>query len=233
MPQVTSIANQAVFDLPRLVAQQEGLCAQEAIEVVFLPHTPWDAQRPPETDPGQVSPFWHYTPFEAGEAAAFNAYEWGQIWRAQASSIGGRIVTRRPAIVSQAIVVRPDSPITHVQALRQQPMAVNFHAGSHYLTRQLLEGFLEREAITVVHVGQAPGRHQAMWEGRVDAATVMEPYIALAEKQGCHVLAEASYVGAEILSPALDTETAHGVYSVAGRCRCPGRYRWRTTASYA
>ena len=70
---------------------------------------------------------------------------------------------------------------------------------------------MEREAITVVHVGQAPGRYRALWEGRVDAVTVMEPYIALAEKQGCHVLAEAFYVGAEILSPALDTETATGV----------------------
>ncbi len=57
MPHVTSIANQAVFDLPWLVAQQEGLFAREGIEVVFLPQTPWDAQRPPETDPGQVPPF--------------------------------------------------------------------------------------------------------------------------------------------------------------------------------
>jgi NitT/TauT family transport system substrate-binding protein len=159
MAQVTSIANQAVFDLPWLVARQEGLFAQEGIEVAFLAQTPWDAQRPPETDPGQVPPFWQYTPFEAQEAVAFNACEWGQVRRAQASTIGGRIVMLRPAIVSQAIVVRPNSPITHVQALRHQPIAVNFHAGSHYLTLQLLEGFLEREAITVVHVGQAPGRY--------------------------------------------------------------------------
>jgi hypothetical protein len=68
MAQVTSIANQAVFDLPWLVARQEGLFAQEGIEVVFLPRTPWDAERPLETDPGQVPPFWRYTPFEAQEA---------------------------------------------------------------------------------------------------------------------------------------------------------------------
>jgi NitT/TauT family transport system substrate-binding protein len=212
MAQVTSIANQAVFDLPWLVARQEGLFAQQGIDVVFLPQTPWDAQRPVETDPGQVPPFWQYTPFEAQEAVAFNACEWGQVRRAHASTIGGRIVTLRPAIVSQALVVRPDSPITHVQALRHKPIAVNFHAGSHYLTLQLLDGFLERQAIQVVHVGQAPGRYRAMWEGRVEATTVMEPYIALAEKQGCHILAEAVYVGAELLSPSLDTETAQGVY---------------------
>jgi NitT/TauT family transport system substrate-binding protein len=81
----------------------------------------------------------------------------------------------------------------------------------------LLEGFMEREAIRVVHVGQAPGRYRALWEGRVDAATVMEPYIALAEKQGGHVLAEGVYVGAEILSPALDTATATGLYRAITR----------------
>jgi len=115
------------------------------------------------------------------------------------------------AVLSQFVVLT-GSPITHVQALRHTPIAVNFHAGSHYLTLQLLEGFLEREAMQVVHVGQAPGRYRAMWEGRVEATTVMEPYIALAEKQGCHVLAEAVYVGAELLAPTLDTETANSVY---------------------
>ena len=184
MQQVTSIANQAVFDLPWLVARQEGFFAQEGLEVVFLPQIPWEAHRPLETDPEHVPPFWQYTRFEARQAMAFNACEWGQVRRAQASTIGGRIVMLRPAVVSQAIIVRPDSPITHVQALRHRPIAVNFHAGSHYLTLQLLEGFMEREAITVVHVGQAPGRYRALWEGRVDAVTVMEPYIALAEKQG-------------------------------------------------
>ena len=45
MPTVTSIANQAVFDLPWLVAQEAGLFAQEGLEVVFLPQTPWEAIR--------------------------------------------------------------------------------------------------------------------------------------------------------------------------------------------
>jgi NitT/TauT family transport system substrate-binding protein len=100
MRQVTSIAHQAIFDLPWLLARQEGLFAREGIEVVFLPQTPRDAQRPLETDPEQVTPFWQYTPFEAQEAVAFNACEWGQVRRAPASTIGGRIVTLRPAIVS-------------------------------------------------------------------------------------------------------------------------------------
>jgi len=39
--------------------------------------------------------------------------------------------------------------------LRNKTIAVNFHAGSHFLTLQLLEGFMAREEIKVVHMGQA------------------------------------------------------------------------------
>ena len=122
MPQVTSIANQAVFDLPWLVGQQEGLFAQEDLEVVFLPQTSWDAQRPPNRARAGAALLAVYA-LRSAEAVAFNACEWGQVRRAHASTIGGRIVTLRPAIVSQAIVVRPESPITHVQAMRHTPIA--------------------------------------------------------------------------------------------------------------
>ena len=47
---------------------------------------------------------------------------------------------------------------------------VDAEALSHYLTLQLLEGFMEREAIRVVHLGQAERRYQAMRDGEVDAA---------------------------------------------------------------
>src|SRR5918992_260196 len=201
MKRVANEFSQAVFNLPWLVAQEEGLFAPEGIEVEFLRARQWDPSRAPESDPRQVDPFWRHAPFEERAAAAFNACEWGQVHRSQISTVGGRIIQLRAAVACQAIFVPPDSAITHPQALRHKTIAVNFHAGSHYLTLQLLEGFMEREAITVVHVGQAPGRYRAMWEGRVDATTVMEPYIALAEKQGCAVLAEGVYVGAEILAP--------------------------------
>jgi hypothetical protein len=38
----------------------------------------------------------------------------------------------------------------------------------------------------VVHLGQAALRYQAMMNGTVDAAMLMEPFIALAEKHGCY-----------------------------------------------
>src|SRR5918912_318511 len=207
MKKVTNEYSQAVFNLPWLVAQEEGLFAAEGIEVEFLRARQWDAQRAPEPDPTKVDPFWRHAPFEEQATASFNACEWGQIRRSTDTTVGGRIVQLRAAIACQTILVRPDSPITHPQALRNKTIAVNFHAGSHYLTLQLLEGFMAREEIKVVHLGQARLRYQAMLDGSVDAAALMEPYIALAEKAGCNLIMEAHYAGSEIASPDLDDET--------------------------
>jgi NitT/TauT family transport system substrate-binding protein len=208
MKKVTNEYSQAVFNLPWLVAQEEGLFAAEGIEVEFLRARQWAADRAPEPDPAQVNPFWRHAPFEEQATASFNACEWGQIRRSNDTTVGGRIVNLRAAIACQSIFVRPDSPIIHPQALRHNTIAVNFHAGSHYLTLQLLEGFMAREEIQVVHLGQAQLRFQAMLNGTVDAAMLMEPFIALAEKRGCHEIVEGFYVGSEMFAPHLERDTA-------------------------
>jgi NitT/TauT family transport system substrate-binding protein len=211
MKKVTNEFSQAVFNLPWLVAQEEGLFAREGVEVEFLRSRQWDPTRAPEADPRQVDPFWRHAPFEERAAASFNACEWGQIHRSKISEVGGRIVQLRATVACQTIFVPPGSPITHPQALRQKTIAVNFHAGSHYLTLQLLEGFMERQAIRVVHLGQAQRRYEAMRDGTVDAAMLMEPYITLAEKQGCQEILEGYYIGSEMFAPDLDADTAAGL----------------------
>jgi NitT/TauT family transport system substrate-binding protein len=208
MKRIANEFSQAVFNLPWLVAQEAEIFAPEGIEVEFLRARQWDPTRAPEPDPRQVDPFWRHAPFEERAAAAFNACEWGQVHRSQISAVGGRIIQLRAAVACQAIFVRPNSAITHPQALRDKTIAVNFHAGSHYLTLQLLEGFMARKEIRVVHLGQAERRYQAMRDGEVDAAMLMEPYIALAEKQGCHEVVAGFYVGSEMFAPDVDADTA-------------------------
>src|SRR5262245_18487397 len=208
MKRVTNEFSQAVFNLPWLVAQEEGLFAQEGIEVEFLRARQWDPTRAPEPDPRQVNPFWRHALFEERAAAAFNACEWGQVHRSQISAVGGRSIQLRAALACQATCVRADSALPPPPALRAKTIAVNFHAGSHYLTLQLLEGFMEREAIRVVHLGQAERRYQAIRYGEVDAVMLMEPYIALAEKQGCHEVVAGFYIGSEMFAPDVDAETA-------------------------
>jgi NitT/TauT family transport system substrate-binding protein len=198
---------QAVFNLPWLVAAEEGLFEKEDLDVQFVKGRLWDPTRPPETDPTKIDPFWRHKPFEEQGTDFFSACEWGQIRRSEDSEIGGRIISLRPAVASQAIFVRPDSPITHPQDLRNKTVAVNFHAGSHYLTLQMLEGFMDRDEIKVVHLGQAALRYKAMLEGTVDAAALMEPYIAIAERDGCNLIIEGHYAGSEMSAPGMDTET--------------------------
>lgn len=198
---------QTIFNLAWFVAQEEGLFAKEGLEVEFVRARDRDTSLPPEVDPTKVHPFWRHAPFEEGEAQVFEACEWGQVSRSHASTIGGRIIMLRSAMVSQAILVRPDSPLAHPAGLRNKSVAVNFHASSHYVTLQLLEGFMERDEIKVLHFGQARARYEAMMRGAADAATLSEPYIALAEKQGCHLVAEAFFPGAEIVAPDMDDET--------------------------
>lgn len=110
-------------------------------------------------------------------------------------------------MASQAIVVRPDSPHSYPGTLGNQPIAVQFHAGSHYVALRLLEGYLPQEKIKLVHYGSPRYRFEAMMDGQVVAAAVMEPWIALADKLGCKVLCEGHYLGAENASDNMDAET--------------------------
>ncbi len=103
--------------------------------------------------------------------------------------------------------MRPDSPVTHPQDLRHKSVGVSFHHGSHYIAIQMLEGFLNRDEINVVHAGGPQERFEALRDGRVDAAAVMEPWISVAEKLGYKLIAEAFYVGSEIASRDLEPET--------------------------
>lgn len=217
MKKITSEYSQVVFNLPWLVARDEGLFAAEGIEVAFIKGRERDPNAPPISDPTLVDPFWRHAPFEEQMADCFSACEWGQIRRSDDSQVGGRILSLRPSVASQGIYVRPDSALLHPSALRNKTVAVNFHAGSHYLTLQLLEGFMEREEIKVVHLGQAKLRYQAMMRGEVDAAMLMEPFMAFAEREGCNLVVEAHYAGSEMRSPDMDAETADAIDRVIRR----------------
>ena len=103
--------------------------------------------------------------------------------------------------------MRPDSPHNYPGTLGNRPIAVQFHAGSHYVALRLLEGYLPGEKIKLVHCGSPKDRFEAMWTGEVDAALVMEPWISLAEKLGCKILCEGHYLGAENASDDMDEET--------------------------
>lgn len=207
-PEVTMELLSLVFSLPQLVAQDEGYFDDEGVDVRFVTKEYARAAIAPLEDHELLSSFGSTkSHFESGEASLYRACEWGQIRRAQDTTVGGRVVSKRAAVNSQAIMVRGDHPATHPQDLAGKTVAVNFHHGSHYVALQTLEGFLPRDEIKVAHFGGPQVRFEALRDGRVEAAALMEPWISLAEKQGYKVLAEAFYVGAEIASPEVDEDT--------------------------
>jgi NitT/TauT family transport system substrate-binding protein len=104
-------------------------------------------------------------------------------------------------------MVRPASPHSYPGTLENRPIAVQFHAGSHYVALRVLEGYLPKAKMKLVHYGSPQQRFEAMWNGEVDACVVMEPWIALGEKLGCKVLCEGHYLGAENASDDMDEAT--------------------------
>lgn len=216
LKKVTSETNGTVFSLPYLVARDEGYFADEGLEMELVrkPVAPPSAVT---EDHRQISSFGPESVFESGDASLYRACEWGQVRRSHDSTRGGRVISKRSAVASQAIFVRPDSPVTHPQDLAGREVAVNFHHGSHYIAIQMLEGFLPKAEIRTVHVGGPQERFEALRDGAVEAAAVMEPWITAAEKLGYRLIAEAFYVGSEIASPDLDAETFAAINRAVSR----------------
>lgn len=207
LKKIVSETSSPIFSLPYFVARDEGYFAEEGLDVELVRKGQRDAVIKPVEDHHLISSFTSRSNFEAGDASLYRACEWGQIRRSYDSQAGGQVVSKRAAVGSQAIYVRPDDPANHPQDLANRTVAVNFHHGSHYIGIQTLEGFLNKDEINVVHVGGPRERFEALRDGKVDAAAVMEPWITVAEKLGYKLIAEAFYVGAEIASPDLAPET--------------------------
>jgi NitT/TauT family transport system substrate-binding protein len=90
-------------------------------------------------------------------------------------------------------------------------------SGTHYLTLQMLEGFVPRDLIKIGRVPNGSNyRYKLLMDGVVEATTLTEPYISLAEKNGCRVVVSAFHHGTEVASDRVDAET-YGAFNRAVR----------------
>ena len=125
---------------------------------------------------------------EQGKADMYNACEWGNYCRVQDTQVGSRQVGRRGIVTYAAIVVRPDSKVFTAQQLAGKTVGVPFYFGTHYLALHLLEGFMPREDIKLCRTSNGSRqRFDAMMRGEIEATTLTEPYVTLAEKKGCRL----------------------------------------------
>ena len=205
---VESVA--AVLALHWYVARDEGLFAAEGLDVEIVtppPPKPFPAGDPRLVDPRLVDSFNYQNFFEQNACDVFRGCEWGQIRRAGDSKRGAPIAFRRPSMVCQGIYVRPESPVNAPIQLAGKTVGVQFHQGSHYATIAMLHGFLGKDEIRPLHVGPTEQRYEKLERGDVDAATLMEPWITLAEKNGFKKIIETHYLGVENISQDLDPAT--------------------------
>lgn len=197
--------------LPELVAHNEGLFAAEGLEVEFVRRgekAPTQADRTVTSAVG-LNPFAsHGSSLEGGKAAMFNACEWGNYCRVEQSATGGQQLGRRAIVTYGALVVPPWSDVYTPQQLANKSVGVPYYAGTHYLALLMLEGFVPRDAIkTCLAPNGAGNRYRAIMNNELDATTLTEPYITVAERAGCRIILEAPYYGTEVATADVDAET--------------------------
>ena len=197
--------------LPELVAYEEGLFEKEGIMVEWA-----DREKGVEkkvethvTNPKGVDPFAsHGRLFEQGKADMYNACEWGNYCRVQDTSAGSRQLGRRAIVTYSALVVAPNSPVFTAQQLAGRTIGVPFYFGTHYIALHMLEGFLRRDEIKLCRAPNGSRyRLDALMKGELEATTLTEPHITLAEKKGCRTICTAFFHGTEVASERVDAET--------------------------
>ena len=197
--------------LPELVAYDEGLFAKEGLAVEWAERDKGAARRTAVdvTSPKAVNPFVsHGSLLEQGKADMYNACEWGNYCRVQDTGIGSRQVGRRAIVSYAALVVAPDSPVYTPQQLADRIVGVPFYFGTHYIALHLLEGFVPRHMIKLCSAPNGSRyRLDSLLKGEVDAVTLTEPHITLAEKKGCRTICSAFFHGTEVASDRVDAET--------------------------
>ncbi|MGH7058580.1 MAG: ABC transporter substrate-binding protein, partial [Acetobacteraceae bacterium] len=145
---------------------------------------------------------------EQGKADLYNACEWGNYSRVELTQVGSRQIGRRSIVTYAALMVRGDSPVQTPQQFADRQIGVPMFNGTHYLTLQMLEGFVPRDRIKLGRVPNgSPYRFKMLMDGVVEATTLTEPYISLAEKKGCRLVIAAFHHGTEVASDRVDAET--------------------------
>jgi NitT/TauT family transport system substrate-binding protein len=197
--------------LPELVADDEGLFEREGLAVEWV-----DRDKGVEkkidvnvTSPKGIDPFTsHGRLLEQGKADMYNACEWGNYCRVQDTGTGSRQLGRRAIVAYAAIVVAPDSPVYTPQQLANRTIGVPFYFGTHYIALHMLEGFLPRDMIKLCRAPNG-SRHRlaGLLKGEVEATTLTEPHITLAEKKGCRTICSAFFHGTEVASARVDADT--------------------------
>ncbi len=101
--------------------------------------------------------------------------------------------------------------------LKNKEIAVTPNNGSHFTTLKILAGFLAPEHIKTTTAGNMLKRIEALQAGKVEAVSLMEPWISVAMKMGLRILAESHSTRSEAASDELDGPTLKKMFRAQAR----------------
>ena len=111
-------------------------------------------------------------------------------------------------IVCGALVVGPQSSVFTPQELAHRTVALDYGNGTAYAGLLMLEGAMPREAVTTRAATLNSGDRLAdLMRGEYEATVLQEPWITLAEKQGCRIVSSTFFHGTWVADPNLSPET--------------------------
>ena len=144
-PVVKIAPNNPVFDLPVIVAIEEGLFEKAGLDVSF---SATYADREKDSAEKPVLSRLKEELFECGSADSYNVCEWASIDRLERGKRGGKVAALRAAIAAQAILTFDDELQTP-RDMFDVPVVVQELTGSHYTTIQMLESAIGRDHIHI------------------------------------------------------------------------------------
>jgi hypothetical protein len=119
---------------------------------------------------------------QAEPVDVINHCAWGSVCNAGAGM--GKFVPDAYGVARWGLYVRQDSRIHRPEDLADVPIAVGLRAGSHFNVPYRLEPHLPLERIKTVNVGGFGARLQALLDGEVEATSLLDPQISMADQLG-------------------------------------------------
>jgi NitT/TauT family transport system substrate-binding protein len=212
----------AVHDLPVLVARDKGFFKDEGLDIEFVT-TPGMAQVTTSHSVKFDSVFDRPldSVYNQGGIDQYRMCEWGIMKRAVEAECQGlrhrKIVALGASMSMFAIVVGRDSNYYEPEMLKDKEIAVTPNNGSEFTTLKMMEGFLEPQHVKRTNVGPMLKRLEAVRDGRVAAASLMEPWISVAQKWGMRILIESHSTRSEAAGDDLDGKTLAAMFRAQAR----------------
>lgn len=154
-------------------------------------------------------------PFLEGTPVANSACHWGSVCNAGAGM--GKFVPDVYGVARFGLYVRPGSTRMRLTDLRGIPVGVGIMAGSHFTTLQTLEKVLPRDQIVIRNFGGPGRRLQGLLAGEIEAATLLDPEIPIAEARGLRRLAMGEFKTLFWVHERLDQDVLNGYFRALKR----------------